>query len=222
MEATVPVESVSAASRNGAAAPGGFEGLGGDAFFKLLIAQLANQDPLEPTSNQELLQQISSIRDIELSTALTRSLKTLVDQQRLGSGAALIGQYVSGSPGASGEGTPGAAGVVLGIRFMGDGAAVLLLDNGGELPLDQVQSVMPARQAAQRLIGQMVTGLDRSDPNNPVLVEGIVTGVRGDSGNDITLELDSGGTLRLSDFVAASPIEGTDTQATESEGTSEI
>jgi flagellar basal-body rod modification protein FlgD len=79
-----------------AATAHGFEGLGGDSFFKLLIAQLSNQDPLEPTSNQELLQQISSIRDIELSTSLTNSLRTLTEQQRVGSGAALIGQFVSG------------------------------------------------------------------------------------------------------------------------------
>jgi hypothetical protein len=48
-------------------------------------------------------------------------------------------------------------------------------------------------------------------------VEGVVTGVRGDSGHDIVLELDNGGELRLSDLVAAAPLDSTD-----SEGTSEV
>ena len=41
-------------------------GLGSQDFLKLLVAQLTNQDPLDPTSNQELFQQIASIREIEL------------------------------------------------------------------------------------------------------------------------------------------------------------
>ena len=77
--------------------------LSGEDFFKLLIAELTNQDPLEPTSNQDLLNQISSIRDIELSTSLSESLTSLTEQQRFASAGSLIGQFVTASD--SGDGT---------------------------------------------------------------------------------------------------------------------
>ncbi len=48
-----------------------FDELGSSDFLKLMLTQLTNQDPLEPTGNEELLRQISSIREIELSTTLT-------------------------------------------------------------------------------------------------------------------------------------------------------
>lgn len=34
-------------------------------FLKLLVTQLTYQDPLDPMGNEELLRQISSIREIE-------------------------------------------------------------------------------------------------------------------------------------------------------------
>ena len=71
-------------------------------FFQLLITQLTNQDPFEPTENEDLLRQISSIRDIELSTVLTNSLHLLTGQQRFSSASSLIGRHVTGLPDADG------------------------------------------------------------------------------------------------------------------------
>ena len=182
----------------------GFEGLDGDDFFKLLVAQLANQDPLEPTSNQELLNQISSIRDLEASITLTRTLESLVARQGFGSAAGLIGTYVSGT--ASGE--DGAAvstsGVVVGLRIDPDGTIMLLLDNGGTLPMGQVQQVTSTRQFAEALRGRLVSGIDRSDPAEPTRVEGVVTGVTTDSDGQVMLELDNGEQLRLTDVAVTS------------------
>ena len=36
-----------------------------DVFIKLLIAELQNQDPMNPLDNHEILQQVSQIREIE-------------------------------------------------------------------------------------------------------------------------------------------------------------
>jgi hypothetical protein len=80
-----------------------------------------------------------------------------------------------------------------------------MLDSGGELPLDQVRNVMPAKQAAQILVGQMIAGLDRSDPDNPDLAEGVVTGVREEAGGQVVLELDSGAEIALGDVLSAAP-----------------
>ncbi len=185
---------------NGAAAGNNAtEGLGGDDFFKLLIAQLVNQDPLEPTSNQDLLNQISSIRDIELSTNLSQSLGTLSSQQRFSSAASLIGKFVTGA--GSEEDGGAVSGIVQSVRFDGDGAAILQLEDGQEIPLESVSTVMEGARAAEALIGKYLSGLDRTDPADPQPVAGVATGVVTDSSGRIMIELDTGKQIRLTDVL---------------------
>ena len=163
--------------------------LGSEDYFKLLVSQLSNQDPFEPTSSSELLQQISSIRDIEASTSLSSALEKLTSQQHYAAGSAMLGQYVSGPVGNDGTQI---SGVVVGVMFEPDGSAILLLDNGSELPLDSVSTVESAEQIGAALVGRMIRGTDTRVASNPTTVEGVVTGVRtGDSG-EILLELDTG------------------------------
>lgn len=185
----------------------GFEGLDSDDFLKLLVAQLSYQDPLEPTSNAEIVNQISSIRDIEASTTLTRTLESLADNQGFGSAAALIGQYVGGTTTADDGSAVSTGGIVVGLRINHDGAILLLLDTGEEINLSNVEHVTTARQFAEALKGRMVSGLDRSDPQNPALVEGLVTGVANDTDGQVVLELDNGLKLRLTD-VSATTVNG--------------
>ena len=170
--------------------------LGSDDFLKLLVAELTHQDPLEPTGNEELLRQIASIRDIEMSTTLTASLKDLASQQRLGSASSLIGQFVTGLPGADGTIDRG---MVVGIRFNNSGSPVLLLSNGIELSFDQVSVIESPQHAGHALIGQNIVGVDRRDPSDPQRVEGVVTATRTDDQGETILELDSGHDLRLID-----------------------
>lgn len=175
-----------------------FAGLDSEDFFKLLVTQLTNQDPFEPTGNEELLQQISSIRDIELSTTLTQSLARLSGQQQFGSASALIGQHVSGAPRADGEAIRG---LVVGVRFDAGGQPVLLLANGSEMPLDQVSTIEPPIRAAEALVGQTIIGVDQRDPRNSQVVEGLVMAATVDEHGEILLELDSGDDLRFRDLV---------------------
>ena len=174
-------------------------GLSSDDFFKLLITQLTNQDPMEPTSNQELLQQISSIRDIELSTTLTESLQRLAGQQQFGSASTLIGQYVTSVPGSDGNVQ---AGMVVAVKFDSQGLPTLQLSNGAELKLSQLASIVSPIQAAEAMVGRLVTGLDRRNPAEPQVIEGLVTAVRVAEVGEVFLELDSGDDIRLRDVVA--------------------
>lgn len=186
------VTGVTGASRSAA-------GLSSDDFFKLLITQLTNQDPMEPTSNQELLQQISSIRDIELSTTLTESLQRLAGQQQFGSASTLIGQYVTSVPGTDGNVQ---AGTVVAVKFNSQGQPRLQLSNGVELEMSQLASIVSPVQAAESMVGRLVTGLDRRDLAEPEVIEGLVTAVRVAEGGEVFLELDSGDDIRLRDVVA--------------------
>ena len=186
------VTGVTAVSRSAA-------NLSSDDFFKLLITQLTNQDPMEPTSNQELLQQISSIRDIELSTTLTESLQRLAGQQQFGSASTLIGRYVTGVAGSDGKVQ---AGTVVAVKFDSQGRATLQLSNGIELEMSQLSSIVSPVQAGEAMVGHLVTGLDRRNPAEPKVIEGLVTAVRVAEGGEVFLELDSGDDIRLRDVVA--------------------
>lgn len=176
-----------------------FAALGSQEFLQLLITQLTNQDPLEPTGNEELLRQIASIRDIELSTSMSESLRGLTGRQSFTSASALIGQYVTSLTGADGSIR---SGLVVGVRFTEGNSAVLQLSSGAEVPIEQVAGVQAPRQAAEALVGRMIRGLDRRDHREIKEAEGVVVSVRIDTGGEVILELDNGSSLRLRDVTA--------------------
>ncbi len=184
--------------------PNAFADLKSEDFLKLLITQLTSQDPLEPTGNAELLDQLSSIRNIELSTTLTDSLRLLTGQQRFASASSLIGQYVTGIPDESGAAV---SGIVVGIQFEADGQPVLQLSGGGVMSLAQVSMIEPPLRAAERLVGQTVIGVDRRRAGESEVVEGLVTAVLIDDQGEVVLELDTGGDLRFRDVVSLTLVE---------------
>ena len=109
----------------------GFGALRSEDFLSLMIAELQNQDPLQPASNEELMQQIATIRDMELSVTLTDSIRQLADQQtavngaitalvsqqRFGSASTLIGKYVHGQANHPLLGSVSLEGLVRSVRF---------------------------------------------------------------------------------------------------------
>ncbi len=162
-----------------------FSSLGSQEFFELIITDLLNQDPLNPADNQKLLEQISLIRDIEMKSQLTTELRSLIQQQRFGSAAGLLGQFVEGN-----EAAAFAKGVVAGVRFDQNGSPILMLDTGLELPLKNLLTVTSLQRLAEGLVGQMITALIIED-GQPVEVQGVVTEVKTESGS-VLLELDTG------------------------------
>lgn len=73
-----------------------FRDLDLNSFLSMMIAELQNQDPLNPMDNAQLLQQVSQIREIESNLRLVSTLESLVRSQSLASGANLIGRVVKG------------------------------------------------------------------------------------------------------------------------------
>lgn len=67
-----------------------------DHFLDLMIAELQNQDPLNPLDNSQMLQQISQIREVGATDRLTETLDTLLLRQNVASATSLIGQHVEG------------------------------------------------------------------------------------------------------------------------------
>jgi flagellar basal-body rod modification protein FlgD len=63
-------------------------------FLQLMIAELTNQDPLNPMDNTQLVQQIGELRSIAASDQLTGTLQSMQTQQSLTTASSLIGKNV--------------------------------------------------------------------------------------------------------------------------------
>lgn len=106
-----------------------------DDFLKMLITELQNQDPMNPTDNAQILQQISQISNIQATSTLTKSLNAMLTEQNLSAASALVGRSVQGL---ADDGTQ-AVGMVDSVTIA-DGTAKL---NVGQqtLSLDNIQQI---------------------------------------------------------------------------------
>jgi len=73
-----------------------FKNLDLNAFLAMMIAELQNQDPMNPMDNAQLLQQVSQIREIESNMRLVSTLESLAKAQNITGGAILIGKQIKG------------------------------------------------------------------------------------------------------------------------------
>lgn len=109
--------------------------------MKILIAQLQQQDPMNPMSNEAMVTQMSAIRDMEMNYTLTQTLQKMTEEQRFSGAAGLIGKYVKGVVEDSAGNEEDKDGVVTSVRFESNGKAILELDNGEVLPLEDMTEV---------------------------------------------------------------------------------
>jgi flagellar basal-body rod modification protein FlgD len=65
-----------------------------DEFVSLMIAQMQNQDPLEPMDNTQMLQQISQIREIGSNDRLSETLGAVLLGQNLATANSVIGRTI--------------------------------------------------------------------------------------------------------------------------------
>ncbi|ODA31082.1 flagellar hook assembly protein FlgD [Planctopirus hydrillae] len=113
----------------------GFNALDTEAFMKLLITQLQNQDPSNPMSNEELLSQISQMRNLTSDIELTDALEGLTLSQQLNSSTAFLGKEIKGT---TANGTE-VSGVVDRV-YVKDKASFLVVGDK-EVPLTNVTDV---------------------------------------------------------------------------------
>ena len=66
-----------------------------DGFLKLMIAEMQNQDPLNPMENSEMMQQLSQMRSIGATDKLTGTLDAVLLGQNLTTASSLIGKEIS-------------------------------------------------------------------------------------------------------------------------------
>jgi flagellar basal-body rod modification protein FlgD len=75
----------------------GFAALTSQDFLKMLITELKNQDPTQPVSNAELLQQLSQMQALQSNVELKSTLQDFANNQQVSSGASFLGKQVSGT-----------------------------------------------------------------------------------------------------------------------------
>jgi flagellar basal-body rod modification protein FlgD len=75
----------------------GFAALTSQDFMTMLLAELKNQDPTQPVSNAELLQQLSQMQSLQSNVELNSTLTSFSSNQQFASGASFLGKFVTGT-----------------------------------------------------------------------------------------------------------------------------
>ena len=115
-----------------------------DDFMKLMIAELQNQDPLDPMKNSEMLQQLSQMRSIGSTDKLTDTLDSVLVGQNLTTATALIGKEINALTDAGSN-----------VQGVVDRVTVAAAEDGGEsgirihigdesMTLQNVREILPA------------------------------------------------------------------------------
>lgn len=114
--------------------------LGKDDFLKLLVTQLANQDPLDPVADQEFIAQLAQFSALEQMQNVSKGIEELAELQfwlgGMGQAASLVGRTVVVTDPETGEPREG---VVEAARVT-DGVPVVVIQ-GVEYALWEVTEV---------------------------------------------------------------------------------
>lgn len=124
-------------------------------FVQMMVTQLENQDPLNPTNSQDILSQMSEIGQLQSSTQLQTTLSGLALQNQIGAASSLIGKSIQGIDANNNQ----VSGTVTGVTIsqipasqsptgVATTSVTLNLDSGSTLPLQNVTAIAPAATAA--------------------------------------------------------------------------
>ncbi len=101
-----------------------------DQFLQLLVAQLQNQDPLNPVSDKDFIAQLSQLSQLQSLQNLDANFGQVLRLQQLTSGTSLVGKTVSytDADGATQTGVVSAVAVNEGNFELTVGTATVALD----------------------------------------------------------------------------------------------
>ena len=112
--------------------------LGKDAFLKLLIAELSNQDPLNPMEDREFVSQMATFSSLEQMQNMNSTLETMAESNKF-SAVQYIGKAVAFTKGTDAEAAQVAA--VVNHVWFDPGGKVVLDTTEGEVNLEDVEGV---------------------------------------------------------------------------------
>lgn len=109
--------------------------IGQDQFLQLLVAQLQNQDPLDPLNDKDFINQLTSLNTVQGITSLNATFSEVLKLQQLTDGTNLIGKTVEYTA----DGGASATGKVTSLAVK-DGQFVLNVGDT-QVGLDQIRTV---------------------------------------------------------------------------------
>jgi flagellar basal-body rod modification protein FlgD len=131
---TSPVNAASSASQaanQNTSSTNSFQSLTAQDFLNMMVAELQNQDPTNPTDSSQILQEVSQIDAIQSNTQLTTTLQGVQLGQSIATASALIGMSVVGTDanGNSVSGTVSSASINNGAAQLQIGSSSIPLSN---------------------------------------------------------------------------------------------
>ena len=147
----------------------GSSALGQDAFLQLLVCQMKNQDPLEPTSNTEWISQMATFSQLEELQALSKTTENSQIFSLVGKNVIVSTEDASGNPQLK-------SGIVEFINLSGGQAKFSI--NGALYSIDELYSVVDDEYLY--------------DQNKPNVVEEVKFSFNGDEPKDLTFEVTMG------------------------------
>ena len=133
-----------------------------ESYFKLLSAQLANQDMTSPMDNSEMMAQMTQMAMVQSLGTMTTNMKQEMALTKTSYLAGLIGQEVSAKvPEAEQKANPNApkekSGVIASVNLTGDEPSFRLEGDVTDYPLESLLMVRKAGTAAATTTGSAVT-----------------------------------------------------------------
>lgn len=111
--------------------------MGKDDFLKLLVTQLQNQDPLNPSNNEDLILQLSQFSTLEQTQNLNENFTEFLGTSHLGTASSMIGKQITYYD--EENGYEQTSGVVSQVNLNDDGLTMIV--NGREILMSQVISI---------------------------------------------------------------------------------
>lgn len=121
-------------SRTSTTSSTGTKSVDSQMFLQLLVAQLRNQDPMNPTDSQQFLGQMAQLQTVDQLTSISQMLQAQQEMDALSQSLMLIGKKVEYSD-ATGQAKQ--SGTVQGVQF-DQGLPTLIVDGKSVLPGDVV------------------------------------------------------------------------------------
>ena len=113
-------------------------GLDGNAFLKLMIAQLKYQNPFQPMDPSAMMQQTSSLTSVQTLQSLSALQKEILGMQEAATATGFIGKQVTATDASGGTLT----GIVSNVTFTATGP--LLKVAGTDVPIANVTQASSA------------------------------------------------------------------------------
>ncbi|WP_010269560.1 flagellar hook assembly protein FlgD [Paenibacillus senegalensis] len=143
------------------------ETLGKDDFLKILLTQLANQDPMQPMQDREFIAQMAQFTSVEQMTNMANEMKLL--RQSIGMSPGLIGKEIHWVEWTTGGDAINRKAIVEGLTFK-DGQQYAVVNGDTEISMDQIVRI--AEPADNPGVVTPPDGVEPEAPESPESPEG--------------------------------------------------